>query len=214
MSLNEMFSRVFKWMGIGLLVSFLTAYYISTNETMLFNIYSTGTYWFIIIVEFLLVIILSALINKLSYMSAIICYLLYCFVSGLTMSSICYVYELGSIFITFIATAVMFGVMAFIGHKTEKDLSKLGTILLFTLIPVIIVSIINIFIGSTALEFILSIVIVLIFCGITAYDMQNIKKLYYAGYDQDKLGIIGALELYLDYINIFIQMIQFIGKER
>ena len=203
MSSNKIFSNVFKWMSIGLLVSFATAYFVSLNETMLFNIYSTGTYWFIIILELALVIVLSALINKMSYLVALVCYLLYCFVSGLTMSSICYVYELGSIFIAFLVTAGMFGAMAFLGDKTKKDLSKLGTILLFALIPIIIVSIVNIFIGNTLLDLILSVAIILIFCGVTAYDVQKIKRLSVMGYDEKKLGLIGALDLYLDFINIF-----------
>ena len=214
MSSNKIYSNVFKWLCLGLLLSFVTAYFVSLNDVMLYNIYMTGTYWFIIIAELILVIVLSALINKLSYMSAVICYLLYCFVSGLTLSSICYVFDLGSIFVTFLATSAMFGVMAFIGHKTEKDLTKFGTILLFSLIPIILVSIINIFIGSSTLDFALSIIIVLIFCGVTAYDMQKIKRLSMIGYDEKKLGIIGALDLYLDYINIFIHLMQLIGKEK
>ena len=214
MNFNKMFSNIFKWMGMGLLVSFLTAYLVSLNETMLFNIYSNGTYWLIVLLEFSLVIVLSAFINKLSYMSSLVCYFLYCVVSGLTMSSLCYVYELSSIFITFLATSIMFGVMAFIGNKTEKDLTKIGTIALYSLIPIIIVSIVNIFIGSTMIEFVVSIIIIILFCAITAYDMQKIKRLYYAGIDEKKLGIIGALELYLDYINIFIQLLSFLGKEK
>lgn len=214
MELNRLYAKVFKWMGLGLLVSFLTAFMVSSNETMMYNLFSGSMIWFIVGIELLLVLGLSFLINKLSYMSALIWFFLYCFVSGLTMSGLCYTYSLGSLFITFIATSVMFGVMALIGNKTNKDLSKIGTILLFSLIPIIIVSIINIFIGSTLIDFILSIVIVLVFCGITAYDMQNIKRLFFAGHDENKIAVIGALELYLDYINIFIQMLQFIGKQK
>ena len=131
MNYNRIFSNVFKWMFIGLLVSFGTSLYVASNETMLMNIYSTGTYWIITIFELILVIALSALVNKLSYMSGIVLYLLYCFTSGLTLSSICYVYDLTSVFYTFMATAIMFGLMALYGHKTNKDLTKLGTILLF-----------------------------------------------------------------------------------
>ena len=178
------------------------------------NIYSTGTYWIITIFELILVIALSALVNKLSYMSGIVLYLLYCFTSGLTLSSICYVYDLTSVFYTFMATAIMFGLMALYGHKTNKDLTKLGTILLFALIPILLVSIINIFIGNEVIEIIVSVIIILIFCGVTAYDIQKIKKLYELGYDEKKLGIIGALDLYLDFINIFLQLIKYIGKER
>ncbi len=214
MNYNRIFSNVFKWMFIGLLVSFGTSLYVASNETMLMNIYSTGTYWIITIFELILVISLSALVNKLSYMSGIVLYLLYCFTSGLTLSSICYVYDLTSVFYTFMATAIMFGLMALYGHKTNKDLTKLGTILLFALIPILLVSIINIFIGNEVIEIIVSVIIILIFCGVTAYDIQKIKKLYELGYDEKKLGIIGALDLYLDFINIFLQLIKYIGKER
>ena len=214
MNYNRIFSNVFKWMFIGLLVSFGTSLYVASNETMLMNIYSTGTYWIITIFELILVIALSALVNKLSYMSGIVLYLLYCFTSGLTLSSICYVYDLTSVFYTFMATAIMFGLMALYGHKTNKDLTKLGTILLFALIPILLVSIINIFIGNEVIEIIVSVIIILIFCGVTAYDIQKIKKLYELGYDEKKLGIIGALDLYLDFINIFLQLIKYIGTER
>ena len=214
MNYNRIFSNVFKWMFIGLLVSFGTSLYVASNETMLMNIYSTGTYWIITIFELILVIALSALVNKLSYMLGIVLYLLYCFTSGLTLSSICYVYDLTSVFYTFMATAIMFGLMALYGHKTNKDLTKLGTILLFALIPILLVSIINIFIGNEVIEIIVSVIIILIFCGVTAYDIQKIKKLYELGYDEKKLGIIGALDLYLDFINIFLQLIKYIGKER
>ena len=214
MNYNRIFSNVFKWMFIGLLVSFGTSLYVASNETMLMNIYSTGTYWIITIFELILVIALSALVNKLSYMSGIVLYLLYCFTSGLTLSSICYVYDLTSVFYTFMATAIMFGLMALYGSKTNKDLTKLGTILLFALIPILLVSIINIFIGNEVIEIIVSVIIILIFCGVTAYDIQKIKKLYELGYDEKKLGIIGALDLYLDFINIFLQLIKYIGKER
>lgn len=214
MNYNRIFSNVFKWMFIGLLVSFGTSLYVASNETMLMNIYSTGTYWIITIFELILVIALSALVNKLSCMSGIVLYLLYCFTSGLTLSSICYVYDLTSVFYTFMATAIMFGLMALYGHKTNKDLTKLGTILLFALIPILLVSIINIFIGNEVIEIIVSVIIILIFCGVTAYDIQKIKKLYELGYDEKKLGIIGALDLYLDFINIFLQLIKYIGKER
>ena len=214
MNYNRIFSNVFKWMFIGLLVSFGTSLYVASNETMLMNIYSTGTYWIITIFELILVIALSALVNKLSYMSGIVLYLLYCFTSGLTLSSICYVYDLTSVFYTFMATAIMFGLMALYGHKTNKDLTKLGTILLFALIPILLVSIINIIIGNEVIEIIVSVITILIFCGVTAYDIQKIKKLYELGYDEKKLGIIGALDLYLDFINIFLQLIKYIGKER
>ena len=214
MNYNRIFSNVFKWMFIGLLVSFGTSLYVASNETMLMNIYSTGTYWIITIFELILVIALSALVNKLSYMSGIVLYLLYCFTSGLTLSSICYVYDLTSVFYTFMATAIMFGLMALYGHKTNKDLTKLGTILLFALIPILLVSIINIFIGNEVIEIIVSVIIILIFCGVTAYDIQKIKNIYIETIPKDNLAIYGALQLYLDYINIFLQLIKYIGKER
>ena len=202
---NKLISKSFLWMCIGLLAS---------NERMLENIFNGNTFWLFVVLEFILVIVLSWRCMKMSPVAAKICFILYAFVSGLTFSSIFVVYDIASIMMVFLVSSVIFGVMAFIGYKTNVDLSKLGFYLMMGLIAVIIVSVINIFIGSNGLEMALSIICVLLFIGITAFDVQKIKSLEGSELPEDNLAIYGALELYLDFINIFIDLIRIIGENK
>lgn len=212
MEKNRLISKSFMWMFVGLLVTFLTGIIISFSETMLENIYG-GMYWVFIIVELLLVIFLSARVMKMSATGAKVCFLLYSFVSGLTFSSIFIAYELSSIVYIFLITALVFAVMSLIGYTTKIDLTKMGTYLLFGLLAIMIVAIVNIFIGSSMLAFIISIVCVVIFLGITAYDVQKIKALENSGLPEDNLAIYGALDLYLDFINIFLHLLSIFNND-
>lgn len=196
------------------LVTFVTGFGVASNERMLENIFNGNTFWLFVVLEFILVIVLSWRCMKMSPVAAKICFILYAFVSGLTFSSIFVVYDIASIMMVFLVSSVIFGVMAFIGYKTNVDLSKLGFYLMMGLIAVIIVSVINIFIGSNGLEIALSIICVLLFIGITAFDVQKIKSLEESGLPEDNLAIYGALELYLDFINIFIDLIRIIGENK
>lgn len=211
---NKLISKSFLWMCIGLLVTFVTGFGVASNERMLENIFNGNTFWLFVVLEFILVIVLSWRCMKMSPVAAKICFILYAFVSGLTFSSIFVVYDIASIMMVFLVSSVIFGVMAFIGYKTNVDLSKLGFYLMMGLIAVIIVSVINIFIGSNGLEIALSIICVLLFIGITAFDVQKIKSLEESGLPEDNLAIYGALELYLDFINIFIDLIRIIGENK
>lgn len=211
---NKLISKSFLWMCIGLLVTFVTGFGVVSNERMLENIFNGNTFWLFVVLEFVLVIVLSWRCMKMSPVAAKICFILYAFVSGLTFSSIFVVYDIASIIMVFLVSSVIFGVMAFIGYKTNVDLSKLGFYLMMGLIAVIIVSVINIFIGSNGLEIALSIICVLLFIGITAFDVQKIKSLEGSGLTEDNLAIYGALELYLDFINIFIDLIRIIGENK
>lgn len=208
---NKLYSKMFMWMFIGLLVTFATGFYVSTNENMLYNIFSTGLYWVIFIAEFITVIVLSARINKMSQMAAQICFILYSFLTGLTFASIFVLFEISSIIFVFLATAIIFGIFAFIGYTTNIDLTKLGTILFMGLLGIIVVSIINIFVGNSMLDLILCWIGIIIFVGYIAYDIQKVKQMQYM-MDEDKLAIFGALQLYLDFINLFIRLIQIFGK--
>ena len=211
---NKLISKSFLWMCIGLLVTFVTGFGVASNERMLENIFNGNTFWLFVVLEFVLVIVLSWRCMKMSPVAAKICFILYAFVSGLTFSSIFVVYDIASIMMVFLVSSVIFGVMAFIGYKTNVDLSKLGFYLMMGLIAVIIVSVINIFIGSNGLEIALSIICVLLFIGITAFDVQKIKTLEGSELPEDNLAIYGALELYLDFINIFIDLIRIIGENK
>lgn len=205
--------KVFAWMFVGLLVTFATGYLVSLYPNMLANVLSTGGFWIIVIIEFVLVIALSAMIHKMSPIVAKLCFILYSFVSGLTFSSIFIVYELGSIMYVFLITAGIFGAFALIGAKTKTDLTKLGTYLLMALLGVIVCLIINMFTNSSTFDLILSIITILIFIGFTAYDVQHVKYLSETtNINEDNLAIYGALELYLDFINIFLELIKHLGN--
>ncbi len=196
---------------MGLLVTFATGYAVSNNTVMLENVFG-GMYWVFIVLEFILVIVLSARVMKMSPVGAKICFLLYSFVSGLTFSSVFVVYNLTSVMTVFLVSALVFGVMALIGYTTQVDLSKLGFYLLMALLGAIIVMIVNAFLNNPVIYTIISIVCLIIFIGVTAYDVQKIKALETSGLPEDNLAIYGALDLYLDFINIFIHLLQLFGK--
>lgn len=210
---NSLLSRSFLWMMIGLLVTFVTGYVVSMSENMFLNVFG-GSFWLWIILELVLVIVLSWRVLKMNPTAAKICFLLYSFVSGLTFSSIFVVYNLSSIMMVFLVASLLFGIMSFIGYKTKVDLSKVGFYLLMGLLGVIVVSILNIFLNSTGLVIILSIICVLLFVGITAYDVQKIKRLERSGLPEENLAIYGALELYLDFINIFLDLLRLFASNK
>lgn len=211
--MNKTLSKVFTWMFIGLLITFLTGYYISLNEFALAKIFSGYTFIFITIIEFILVIYLSARITKMSPTTARICFLLYSFITGITFGAIFIVYEITSIIYTFLITAIVFGLCALIGKTTKLDLTKMGSYLIIGLFGVILCSIVNIFLKSSGFELVLSIITIIIFLGLTAYDIQKIQKL--EGFiPEENLPIYGALELYLDFINIFIELLKIFGKAK
>lgn len=208
-------SKIFGWMFIGLLVTFLTGYGISLNPNMLLNVMSTTGLVLIVIAEFALVIFLSARITKMKPITAKISFLLYSFVSGLTFSSIFVVYNMSSIMIVFLISAVIFALFAILGATTKIDLTKVGTYLFMGLIASILVSIVNIFLNSSSLDFMLSIIFVLIFIGLTAYDVQRLGRISQLSLiDEDNLAIYGALELYLDYVNLFLHLLSILGSSR
>lgn len=209
---NKLISKSFLWMFIGLLVTFATGFIVSNSEIMLENVFGGG-YIVFVIVELILVIVLSARVMKMKPITAKICFLLYSFVSGLTFSSIFVVYNMESIMLVFLVSALIFGIMSLIGYSTNIDLTKIGTYFLFGLLAVIVVSIINIFLQSGTVAMIISIVCVILFIGITAYDVQKIKALQNSGLPEENLAIYGALDLYLDFINIFIHLLQLFGRD-
>lgn len=211
---DNLISKTFLWMCFGLLITFLTGYFVANNEVMLENIYGGMGYWIFVIVELVLVIVLSARVMKMKPATAKVCFLLYSFVSGLTFASIFVYYAIDSIMLIFLVAAVIFAVMALIGYTTNVDLTKLGTYLFFGLIAVLVVALINIFLNNSMVAMIVSIICVLVFIGITAYDVQKIKMLENSGLPKENLAIYGALDLYLDFINLFIHLLSLFGRSR
>lgn len=209
--MSDILKKVFGWMFIGLLVTFVTGYVVSINPNMFYSM--INSYLLLAIIEIVLVIILSARIAKMNPLTARIMFILYSFVSGLTFSSIFVVYQMTSIMIVFLITALMFGMFSFVGYATKTDLTKIGTYLFIGLIAIIVSTIINIFIGNSMFEIIICSISILIFLGFTVYDIKKIKALE-SVIDEDNLAIYGALQLYLDFINIFIDLLRLFGNSR
>ncbi len=212
--MNKVLSKVFLWLFVGLALTFGVGYYVSTNETMLYNIFSDGKFLIFAIVEIVLAIILAARIHKLSTMSATIIYLLYTGFSGLTFSSIFVVYEITSIIFVFGITAVVCLLFGLIGYFTKIDLSKFGTFLFMAVFGLILAYVANIFIGSAEFDFVLTAIGIVIFLAYTAYDIQAIKRNLYGVEDEDNQAIIGALNLYIDFINVFIYLLKLFGNSK
>ncbi len=160
---NKLMSKTFLWMFAGLLVTFLTGYFVSNNEVMIINIFKNSTYLILCVVELILVIVLSAKVRTMNKNIARICFILYSFVSGLTFSSIFIVYELTSILYVFLLASVVFLVFGLIGYFTNLDLTKISTYLMMALFAVIICYIINLFVSNNSFDLILSIISILIF---------------------------------------------------
>lgn len=211
---KKVYSKIYLWLFLGLLVSFLTGFYVSTNSNMIYNLLKPTYTIVILVIEVIIAVVLSARVTKMNPLTAKILYFVYSFTTGLSLSLIFVVYELTSIIFVFGITAGLFGLFALIGKFTNLDLSKIGTILLMGLIGIIIATIINMFIGSETLDLILCYVGIIIFLGYIAYDMQQVKYLANVIEDKDNLAIFCAFQLYLDFINLFYRLISLFGKSK
>ena len=212
MELREIYSKMFGWMFIGLLVTFLTGYVISNSYDILL-IVAQVPFLIYAIIEIGLVIFFSLKIRTMSSITAKICFLLYSFVTGLTFSYLFLAYELYSLIYVFGITSILFGAFALIGHFTKIDLSKFSTFLFMGLLAIIICSLINMFVGNETFDLVLTIVGIVIFLGYTAYDIQKVKY-NLDTFPSENLAIYGALELYLDFINLFLKLLSLFGKRR
>lgn len=214
MDTNSIFTNTFFRMFLGLLASAVTAiyaYYSGIYIDMALN----GTFYGLAIAEVVLVILFSLLFTKASPTAVTVMFFGYAFLNGFTLSVIFAAYELTSIGYAFAATAAMFGILAYLGYKTDKDLSNWSTILTVTLIVGLVLTIINLFIGSTMLDIVLDWAMLFLFFGLTVYDMNKIRAMHEAGFCGDeKLYVYGAMELYLDFINIFLRVLSLFGKRK
>lgn len=214
MDINKSFSKIFLWMFIGLAVTFGVAYYISTNDNMVYNLFSGSKYYIFWILEIVVVLFLSVRIRKLNPLTAKILFLLYSALTGLTLSSVFILYNIMSIVYTFAITSGLFLGFGLIGYFTKLDLTKIGIYLVMALFGVIIASLINVFVGSEVFDLGLCIIAIIIFLAYIAYDIQLIKKNMFGIENEDNLVIYGALQLYLDFINLFLRLLRFFGKSK
>ena len=209
--------KVYVWMTLALVITGVTAYGVATSPGLMMTIATNRLlFWGLIIAEFGLVVAISAAINKLSLTTATLLFVLYSVINGATLSFIFAIYTMSSIASVFFITAGTFAVMAVIGYTTKKDLTSMGKILIMALIGIIIATVVNIFLKSTGLQMIVSYLGVLIFVGLTAYDSQKIKQMLLgapdAGEGAQKIALLGALSLYLDFVNLFIYLLRIFGR--
>ena len=211
-------AKVFGWMFLGLLITGLVAAAIGSSDTLLTDI--TESPWImigLIVVQIGLVITISAAIERLSPAVALGLFFLYAASVGVIFALIFELYTTQSIFTTFLITAAMFGAVGAWGYLTKRDLSTMGTVLLMALVGLILATIVNVFVASEALYWVTTYAGVAIFAGLTAYDMQKIKGYAKAGLEGDaeqRASILGALALYLDFINLFLFLLRIFGRSR
>lgn len=209
--------KVYLWMTLALMITGITAAGVANSPNILALIYSSQVVmWGIIIAEFGLVIYISARLEKLSLSTATTLFALYSILNGVMLSSIFLRYSTAIISKVFFITAGTFGVTALYGYATKKDLSSLGNILFMALIGLVIATVVNVFMKSAMFDLILSYIGVIIFVGLTAWDSQKIKHMMMVQQDADegaqKLALIGALSLYLDFINLFLYLLRIFGR--
>ncbi len=218
LALPILMRKVYLWMALAMVITGLTSYYVATSSLMPVILSNSAIVWGLVIAELALVIGLSAAINKLSLAVATLMFVLYSVINGATLSMIFLVYTTESIVNVFLVTALTFGAMAVYGYFTKKDLTSWGRILFMALIGLIIASVVNIFLGSSGMSTIISYIGVLVFVGLTAYDSQKIKNMFLqapdAGESMQKLALLGALTLYLDFVNLFLYLLRIFGSSR
>ncbi len=207
--------KVYNYMASGVLLTGIIALLVGTNDALLATIYSGGLRWVVALAPLAFVMVMSFGVHRMSSGTLQMIFWAFAATMGLSMASIFAVYDAESIARTFFITAAAFGALSLYGYTTKKSLSGMGTFLMMGLFGIIIASIVNIFIGSSMLHFITSVIGVLVFAGLTAYDTQRIKESYFlmaTGEAVAKGAIMGAVNLYLDFVNLFMFLLQFLGN--
>lgn len=214
MDTNSVLTNTFFRMFLGLLASAVTALY-AYYSGMYVQMIANGTFYGLAIAEIVVVILFSLSFTKASPTAVTVMFFGYAFLNGFTLSVIFAAYELTSIGYAFIATSALFGILSFIGYTTDKDLSNWSTMLTTTLIVGLVLTVINLFIGSTMLDIVLDWAMLFLFFGLTVYDTNKIRAMHDAGFcDEEKLYVYGAMELYLDFINIFLRILSLFGRRK
>ena len=209
--INSAMGRVYGHMGVAVLISMIASMLVASSPALMAVLFGTGLKWVVVFAPLVAILGMSLAYERMS--KSTLQFLLYGFavLMGLSFATIFIVYQIGSIVSAFMGAAILFGTLSFYGYFTKKDLSSWGTFLIVGLIALIITSIVNIFIGSSVLAMTLSAIAIIIFLGLTAYDTQRIREM--VTYENDgKAEVMGALSLYLNFINIFLSLLQLFGN--
>ena len=214
--------KVLAYMSAAIAISGIVAYVFGTDADMISYLinFETGSmkplFWIATFAPFGLVLLMGMGFQRMSSTTMLMVFLVFSVLMGISLSTIFLVYSLGSIYVTFFVTSITFGIMAILGYYTNTDLSKFGSILYMALIGLIVAMVVNWFLGSSTMDYIISMVGVLIFTGLTAYDMQKIRligmQVENGTETESKLALQGALSLYLDFINLFLFLLRFLGN--
>ncbi len=208
---NKLYSKVFSWLFVGLLITFGSGYILSLYPDAVANVLGGAGYLIAIVVELAVALFLGIRIQKMSKNTAIFCYMLYSLITGVTFSILFLEFELTSLIMVFLITAIVFGLFALFGAVTKLPIHKLGSFLFMGLLAIIIASIINMFFGSQGFDMALCIIGILIFIGYIAYDIKKLPQ-FFDLLGEDKGAVYGAFELYLDFINLFLRLLQLFGN--
>jgi FtsH-binding integral membrane protein len=209
---NTAMAGVYKHMGLAVLTSMLISYIVSTSPALMAVLFGTALKWVIIFAPLVAVLALSFSLHKVSKSAAQLMLHGFATLMGLSMATIFAVYTSVSIFTAFMGAAVLFGVMSFYGYFTKRDLTSIGQFLFVGLIAIVIASVINIFVGSTVAQMVISAIAVIVFLGLTAYDTQNIRQ-QLSESNSNNAEVAGALSLYLNFINLFMSLLQLFGNK-
>ena len=213
--LRQHMLRVYNYMGLGLVMTGLVAFIVGTTPALYVPIFSTPLKWVVMLAPLAFVLFFSFRVQSMSASGAQTLFWAFCAVMGLSLASIFLVFTGTSIARTFFIAAAMFGATSLYGYTTKRDLSQFGSFLIMGLIGVVIASLVNLFLASSALQFAISVIGIVVFVGLTAWDTQSIKEQYVENFDAEskqKLAVFGAFSLYLNFINIFQLLLTFTGQ--
>jgi FtsH-binding integral membrane protein len=211
--INSAMVRVYNYMFLAVITSMVTAFAVSTSTALMAFLFTGAVKWLVIFAPLVAVIALTFLQERMSLGQLRLALLGFAAVMGLSMATIFVVYTVGSIVSAFMGASVLFGTMSFYGYFTKRNLDSVGRFMFVGLIAIIIASVINLFIGSSVAQMVISAIAIIVFLGLTAYDTQKIRE--QVSYSNDgRAEVMGALTLYLDFINLFIHLLQLFGNRR
>lgn len=220
LEIRPLLRRVYLWMTVGVLLTAVVALLTVTTPVLRNLLLNSLVVWGALIGELALVVVLSAAIRRLSPMVATLLFFVYAGLLGFSLSGIFFVYDLGSIALAFLSASALFGMMTFVGFVTRADLTRLGTYLIVGLFGLIIATLLNLFLRSSTLDLLVSLIGIVVFTGLTAYDTQKIARMAKDPAVQEegamlgRLSVLGALTLYLDFVNLFLFLLRLIGRRR
>jgi hypothetical protein len=212
--INEAMGRVYGNMSLAVLTSMIVSYFVGTSPELLQFFFTGALKWVVIFAPLVAILGMTFAADNLSKAGLQVFLQVFAALMGLSFATIFAIYTMGSIFTAFMGGAVLFGTMSIYGYFTKKDLTSVGSFMFVGLIAIIIASVVNIFIGSSVMQMVISAIAIIIFLGLTAYDTQKIRELVARDTDTGREEVLGALSLYLDFINLFLNLLQLFGNRR